>query len=148
VSRYLEDLTVGEKRLSARVEVTEAESIEFARRYDPQPMHIDPQAAARGPFGGLIASGWYTVALTMRLIIDCAPLGPGEDVLGIGVDDVKWPHPVRPGDVLQAEIEIASIRPSESKPQFGIVKMNVTVRNQTGEVVMTFHPNCWVPRRP
>lgn len=145
--RYLEDLREGEKRLSPTIQVAEAESIDFARRYDPQPMHTDLEAARHGPFGGLIASGWFTAALAMRMIIDAALLGSDGDILGVGVDDIKWPRPVRPGDVLQAEIEIASIRASQSKPTFGIVKMNVTIRNQKGEVVMLFHPNCWVPRR-
>jgi len=148
VIRYLEDLNVGEKRLSGTVEVAEAEAIEFARRYDPQPMHIDCEAASRGRFGGLIASGWHTAAMAMRMIVDAALLGEGDDVLGMGVDSIRWPRPVRPGDVLQAEIEIVAIRPSESQPAFGIVKMSVTVRNQRGEVVMVFQPNCWVPRRP
>jgi acyl dehydratase len=144
---FLEDLVVGAKRLSATVEVTEAEIIEFARRYDPQPMHTDADAARSGPFGGLIASGWHTAAMAMRLIVDAAVFGGGV-VLGVGVDSIRWPHPVRPGDVLQAEIEVASLRPSESQPRFGIVKLNVTVRNQRSEVVMQFHPNCWLPRRP
>jgi len=148
VIRYLEDLSVGEKRLSGTTEVTEPESIEFARRYDPQPMHIDREAALQRRFGGLIASGWHTAAMAMRMIVDAALLGDGDDVVGVGVDSIKWPRPVRPGDVLQAEMEIVSIRPSESQPSFGIVKMNVTVRNQRGEVVMVFQPNCWVPRRP
>jgi len=148
VTRYLEDFATGEKRLSPPVEVTEAESIEFARRYDPQPMHMDPEAAARGQFGGLTASGWFTAALAMRMIVDSAMMGEGGRVLGVGVDAIAWPRPVRPGDVLQAQIEVASIRPSESKPRFGIVKLKVTILNQKREVVMTFHPNCWVPRHP
>ena len=144
--RYLEDLQVGEKRLSRTIEVTEAESVEFARKYDPQPMHTDPEAAARGQFGGLIASGWHTAAMAMRLIVDAALLDEGP-ILGVGVDGIKWPRPVRPGDVLQAEIEVASIRVSASQPRFGIVKLNVTVRNQKGDTVMVFQPNSWVPRR-
>ncbi len=145
--RHLEDFAVGEKCLSPTVEVTEAESLEFARRYDPQPMHADPEAAARGQFHGLIASGWFTAALAMRMIVDSAFMGEGDAVLGVGADAITWPRPVRPGDVLQAQIEVAATRPSESKPRFGIVKLNVTICNQKGEVVMTFHPNCWVPRR-
>jgi acyl dehydratase len=146
--RFLEDLRDGEKRLSPTVVVNEADSIEFAKRYDPQPMHTDPEAARNGQFGGLIASGWYTAALAMRMFMDSALFGADGEILGVGVDDIKWPRPVRPGDVLQAEIEIASIRPSQSKPHFGIVKVNMTIRNQKGEVVMSFHPNCWVPRHP
>jgi acyl dehydratase len=145
VIRYLEDLRVGDSALSPKIEVTEAEVLEFARRWDPQPMHTDPEAAARGMSRGLIASGWHTAAITMRLIVDAALLGG--DVLGIGVDHIRWPIPVRPGDVLQAEIEVETIRESKSNPAFGIVRLKVTTRNQHGEAVMELHPNCWVPRR-
>jgi acyl dehydratase len=145
--RYLEDLRVGEKRLSPKVTVNEAEVLEFARRYDPQPMHTDREAAAAGMYGGLIASGWHTAALTMRMMADSRLFGETE-VLGVGVEGMRWPKPVRPGDTLQAEQEIESIRPSQSNPGFGIVKVKVTVRDQNGEVVMQLNPSCWVPRRP
>jgi acyl dehydratase len=145
--RYLEDLVAGEKRLSPPVTITEEAALEFSRLYDPQPMHIDPQAAASGMFGGIIVSGWHTAALTMRMLADVAVFGTG-DVLGLGVERITWPVPVRPGDTLQSEVEIESIRPSKSNPGFGVVKLKVTVRNQRGEVVYTFNPSCWVPRRP
>ena len=145
--RYLEDLRAGEKCLSPTLAVIEAEVIAFATRYDPQPMHTDPAAAARGQFGGLIASGWHTTGMTMRLLAEARVLGDGE-VLGLGVDEIHWPKPVRPGDTLQAEIEIKSVTPSRSHPSHGIVKLGLTVRNQRGEVVMTISPNCWVPRLP
>jgi len=145
--RYLEDLRVGEKTRSARITVTEEEILEFARRFDPQPMHTDPEAAARGPFKGLIASGWHTAALVMRLVADARPLG-NLPILGIGVDSLEWPQPVRPGDTLEVEMEILSIRPSKSKPTHGIVKIRSTARNQRGEVVYVVTPSCWVPRRP
>jgi acyl dehydratase len=144
--RYLEDLRVGEKKVSPTVTVVEDEVIAFAKQFDPQPMHTDPEAAARGPFGGLIASGWHTAGMTMRLMAEAQLLGDGA-VLGLGVDEIHWPKPVRPGDTLQAEIEIKAITPSRSHPSHGIVKLGVTVRNQRGEVVMTVSPNCWVPRR-
>jgi len=145
--RYLEDLRVGEKTRSARITVTEEEILEFSRRFDPQPMHTDPEAAERGPFKGLIASGWHTAALVMRLVADARPLG-NLPILGIGVDSLEWPQPVRPGDTLEVEMEILSIRPSKSKPTHGIVKIRSTARNQRGEVVYVVTPNCWVPRRP
>ena len=144
---YFEDLEAGRKSWSPVVLVTEEEMVDFARRYDPQPMHTDREAAAHGPFGGLIASGWHTAALMMRMMAEAQTLGGGGDILGLGVDAIRWPVPVRPGDRLQAEIQIESMRVSNSNPAFGIVKLKVTVRNQRGEVVMLASPNCWVPRR-
>ena len=105
--RYLEDLTVGERTISPPFEVTENDIISFAERYDPQPMHLDREAAARGPLGGLAASGWQTAAIVMRLIIAAKPFGGGA-VLGLGVDELRWPNPVRPADKITAEIEIVS----------------------------------------
>ena len=128
------------------VEVTESECLAFAKAYDPQVMHLDPDAA-RSRFGGLIASGWLTAALVMRLIADAKPFGDTE-VLGMAVENLRWRLPVRPGDTLHAEMEVDSATPSESKPAFGTVKFTVTTRNQDGEVVMTHTPVCWVPRRP
>ena len=146
-NRYLEDLRVGDKIQSESVTVTEADILEFSRQFDPQPMHADPAAAARGAFKGLIASGWHTAALVMRLTVDSNPLG-GLPLLGLGVDGIEWPQPVRPGDSIQVEMEILSIRPSASNPGHGIVKIRSTARNQRGEVVYEVTPNCWVPRRP
>jgi acyl dehydratase len=145
--RYLEDFSIGERRTTASVEITEADSLSFARTFDPQPMHIDREAAARGSFGGLIASGWHTAALVMRLIAEARLFGDTE-VLGMGVDEIRWPRPVRPGDTIQAEVEVTSVTPSRSRPDFGVVKLKVVARNQHGDVVMTSSPFCWVPRRP
>jgi len=145
--RYFEDLQVGDKVQAAPVTVTEADILEFARRYDPQPMHADPVAAAKGPFGGLIASGWHTAALVMRMVVDADPLG-GQPLLGLGVDGIQWPQPVRPGDTLQLEIEVMAITPSRSRPDYGVVKLTSTLRNQLGEIVYVVSPNCWVQRRP
>jgi acyl dehydratase len=147
VNRYLEDMIVGKRHRSRSVEVTEADCLAFARAYDPQPMHTDPVAAARLRFGGLIASGWHTAALVMRVVAETKMMGDTE-VLGIGVDQLRWLLPVRPGDTLTPEIEVLAVTPSESNPRFGIVKFGVTTRNQRGEVVMTHSPSCWVPRRP
>jgi acyl dehydratase len=144
--RYLEDLQVGQKFRTAAVTVTEQQILEFSRQFDPQPMHADPQAAAAGPFKGLIASGWHTGALVMRLVVDANPLGD-LPLLGLGVDGIEWPQPVRPGDTLQVEMEVMSIRPSKSDPTHGIVKIKSTARNQHGEVVYVVTPNCWVSRR-
>ena len=145
--RYLEDLVVGDVRQTGSTEVAEAEAVAFATRHDPQPMHTDADAAAAGVFGGLIASGWHTAGMVMRLIVDARPLGE-TPLLGLGVDELRWPKPVRPGDVIQAETEILSITPSQSRPDYGVVRLKVTARNQLGEVVFTMIPKLWVPRRP
>ena len=146
-NRYLEDLQVGDKIQTGSVTVTEADILEFARRFDPQPMHTDPEAARRGPFRGLIASGWHTAAIVMRLTVDSNPLG-SLPLLGLGVDGIQWPQPVRPGDTIQVEMEVLEIRPSKSRPSHGVVKIRSTARNQNGEVVYVVTPNVWVPRRP
>ena len=140
--RYLEDFQVGEKTQTGSVMVTEAEALDFSRKFDPQAMHTDPNTE-----GGLIASGWHTAALVMRLVADAKPLG-NLPILGMGVDNLSWPRPVRPGDTIQVETEILEIRPSKSKPTHGIVKLRSTARNQKGEVVFVVTPNVWVPRRP
>jgi len=132
---------VGEKVQTASVTLAEEDILEFARRFDPQPMHTDPHVP-----GGLIASGWHTAALVMRLVADARPLGD-LPILGMGVDGIEWPRPVRPGDTIQVETEILAIRPSKSQPTHGIVKLRSTARNQHGEVVYVVTPNCWVPRR-
>lgn len=140
--RFLEDLHVGAKIQTASVTLTEEDILEFARRFDPQPMHTDPHSP-----GGLIASGWHTAALVMRLVADAKPLG-SLPILGLGVDGIQWLKAVRPGDTIQVETEVLAIRPSKSQPTYGIVKLRSTARNQHGEVVYVVTPNCWVPRRP
>ncbi|MBV6434476.1 MAG: hypothetical protein IANPNBLG_04729 [Bryobacteraceae bacterium] len=145
--RYLEDLTVGERILTRPAKITEAEILTFARQFDPQPMHVDREAAHNGPLGGLSASGWHTAAIVMRLIVDADPL-EGVPWLGLGVDELRWPNPVRPGDTITVEIEVVSVTPSRSKPSHGIVRTGITARNQKDEVVMTLFPNLWIPRRP
>jgi len=145
--RYFEDVEVGLVVTTACAHVSEDEMLAFARAFDPQPMQIDLEAAQRGRFQGLIASGWHTAALVMRLVAEARPFGDAE-VLGMGVDQLRWPTPVRPGDAIQSEIEITSKRVSQSNPDYGIVKVRVTTRNQHRQVVMTHSPACWVPRRP
>jgi acyl dehydratase len=147
VNRYLEDLSAGDRFPAGSVEVTEAECLAFAHAYDPQPMHLDAEAAARTRFKGVIASGWHTAALVMRRIALARPFGDAE-VLGMGVENLRWHRPVRPGDTLHVDMEVVSVAPSESNPRHGIVKFLITTRNQRGETVMTHSPICWVPRRP
>ena len=147
MNRYLEDLSVGDRFELTPIHVTEEELLHFAREFDPQPMHIDAVAAAEGAFKGLIASGWHTAALVMKRNAEARILGD-TPMLGLGVDKLAWPVPVRPGDTLHVITEVTKITPSRSKPEYGVVAMTSTAYNQNGEVVFVAHPNCWVPRRP
>jgi acyl dehydratase len=144
--RFLEDLAVGEVNATPEIAVSEADIIEFAGRYDPQDMHTGAQASAFGAFGGLIASGWHTAALVMRLLVDAHPLG-STPLLGLGVEDLRWPTPVRAGDIIKGETEVLSIVRSRSKPDHGVVRLKVTARNQHGKVVYVATPSLWVPCR-
>ena len=143
--RHLEDLAVGDRTMTASEAVTEADIIAFAKRFDPQPMHVDPATAVNGPLGRLAASGWHTAAIVMRLMVDAKPLG-GAPLLGLGVDEIRWPNPVIPGDTITAEIEIMSITPSRSTPSHGIVRIRVTAKNRNGDVVLIMFPKLWVPK--
>ena len=146
-ARYLEDVQPGDSFESGAITMVEVEMIEFASRFDPQPMHTDPVAAMDGPFGGLTASGWHTAAVVMRLLYEAWPLGD-TPLIGMSVDEMRWPEPVRPGDVLRAKVEVLAVRVSRTRPSHGILRLRMTTRNQRGEIVMVQEPNCWVPRRP
>jgi acyl dehydratase len=126
--------------------VTREEMLAFAAEFDPQPMHLDEVAAEKTAFQGLAASGWHTAAMTMALAVEVRPFGP-HPLIGLGVDELRWMMPVRPGDVLHIEGEVVELTPSRSKPQ-GIAKVKWTVYNQRGEAVYTFTPIAIVPRRP
>ena len=126
--------------------VTEAEIIAFARQYDPQVMHTDPEAAAKGPTNGLIASGWHTVAMMMRMYAD--HYLPENGLPAPGVDELRWHQPVRPGDILSMRVTIQEARVSQSKPDRGIVRPFSEVLNQRGEVVLTVKPINFIRRRP
>lgn len=143
--KHLENFAVGDRFHTGSAEVSEAELVAFAQRFDAQPMHLETQAAADLPLQGLSASGWHTVSLVNGLMVK-ANLMDGGPFLGLGVDELRWPQPVRPGDEIQAEVEVVSIRPSRSKPTHGIVRIHVTARNQHGEIVLSMYPNLWVPR--
>jgi acyl dehydratase len=145
--RYFEDYPAGAVFTSGAIAITQAEIVEFARRYDPQAMHTDPQAAADGPFGGLIASGWHTAALMMRLFADNF-LSPASSVASPGLDDLRWLKPVRPGDRLSLRVSVLEARQSRSRPGLGIVRSLVEVLNQHGEVVMSLKPVSLIARRP
>ncbi len=134
---YFEDFAVGDTRELGGRTVSEAEIVAFGRQFDPQPFHIDPEAASRSPFGGLIASGWHTAALAMRMVVD-ELLPPGSGSLGSpGVDELRWHHPVRPGDTLRVRTEVVETVPSRSKPDRGLVKLRYRVLNQRDEEVMS-----------
>ncbi len=132
--RYFEDYTEGAVFEYGPILVEEAEIISFAKRFDPQTMHIDPAKAAQGPFHGLIASGWHTVGLMMRLFVDNY-LSSVASLASPGVDETRWHRPVRPGDQLQLRVSVLESRPSRSKPDRGMVVSLLEAFNQTGEVV-------------
>ena len=143
---YLEDLTVGQVLRSGSHRMEADEIKDFARRYDPQPFHLDEEAARDSLFGGLAASGFHTAATMMRLLVEGGlPLAGG--VIGTG-GELTWPRPTRPGDTLRVESEILEITPSRSRPGLGTALVRCTMRNQDGEVVQTFTPRVTLQRRP
>jgi acyl dehydratase len=145
--RWLEDFVPGAVYEFGRAEVTASEIIDFARRFDPQPMQIDPQAAARGPFDGLIASGWHTAGLMMRLFVE--HFLPGHASLASpGIDELRWTRPVRPGDVLRLRVSVLAATRSRSRPDRGMLRTLIEVLNQNGEVVMTLKPMNLLRCRP
>ncbi|ANQ83208.1 hypothetical protein dqs_0125 [Azoarcus olearius] len=136
-TRYLDDLQPGQTFRTGGVTLTEAEIIDFAWRYDPQPFHLDTGAAEQSPYGGLIASGFQSLALCFRLFIQTGVLA--QSSLGSpGIDELRWLAPVRPGDTLHCEVEVLETRPSSSKPDRGIARLRYAALNQRGETVMTF----------
>jgi acyl dehydratase len=146
-SVYLDDLKVGDSWPGGPIHVTEEGIIRFASEYDPQPMHTDPAAAAKGRFGGIIASGWHVAALVMRDFVDANPFGD-TPLLGLSIDQLQWLKAVRPGDVLTIHREILEIHRSQSKPDRGTIRMKMTVTNQNGEVAMSFLNLIQMPARP
>jgi acyl dehydratase len=142
---YLDDLRVGQRFTSAAHAIDEAQIKAFARQYDPQPFHLDDAAAKGSLFGGLVASGWHTAAITMRLLVENGlPIAGG--VIGAG-GEVNWPRPTRPGDVLTVVSEIAEVKPSRSRPDRGMVTVRSETRNQRGEPVQILIARLVVPRR-
>jgi acyl dehydratase len=130
---YLEDLRIGQRFAAGAILVSAAEIKRFAREFDPQPFHLDEEAAKRTLFNGLAASGWHTACLTMRMLTDGgAPIATG--VIGVG-GEISWPQPVRPGDELRVDSEVIAIAPSRSKPNQAIVTIRTTTTNQNGKTV-------------
>lgn len=145
--RYFEDFNAGDVFELGSRSVTKEEILEFAGRYDPQPFHVDEERARESIYGGLIASGWHTASMTMRLLADSILL----DAAGMGspgLDELRWLKPVRPGDTLSARMEILSARPSASKPDRGLVQSQIQVTNQNGETVLTWKAMGLYRRRP
>ena len=136
--RYFEEYIVGSSYEYGTAAVDEREVLAFAKQFDPQPMHVDPVAAAQGPFGGLIASGWHTSGLMMRLFVDHY-LSSVASLASPGVDELKWLQPVRPGDTLRIRVTVTEARRSRSKPDRGIVRTFIEVLNQRGETVSTIN---------
>ena len=144
--RYLEDYEPGTSYRYGSVTLDEAAIIAFARDYDPQPFHIDPAAAADSAYGGLIASGWQTCCLMMRLLVDHV-VSPVSSLGSPGCDELRWLKPVRPGDALSVRITFTGSRRSRSKPDRGLVGADIEILNQDDEVVMTMKTNLYLRAR-
>jgi acyl dehydratase len=142
---YLDDLRVGQ-RFTTREYALDAEGIvEFARRWDPQPFHTDPDVAEGTFFGGLVASGWHTAAITMRLLVQDLPVAGG--LIGAG-GEISWPAPTRAGAVLHCECEVLEVRPSRSRPDRGIAVVRIETVDRDGAAAQVFTVSMVVPRRP
>jgi acyl dehydratase len=142
---YLDDLVVGQRFVSA-THLLDAEQIKtFAAQFDPQPFHLDEHAAKDTFFGGLAASGWHVAAVTMKLLVEGAPIAGG--IVGAG-GEIAWPKPTRPGDVLRVTSEVVEITPSRSRPNRGMVTLRSETRNQNDDVVQVLTAKLVVPTRP
>jgi acyl dehydratase len=145
--RYLEDFAAGQVFNTGRLRVEREQITDFAKKFDPQPFHLDEAAALKSPFRGLAASGWHTAGMTMRLMVE-GEFKPVGGILGVGFEELSWSRPVRPGDELHSKSEILEVRPSKSRPDRGLLRVRTTTFNQNDEPVMSFTGNLLVPRRP
>jgi acyl dehydratase len=147
MGKYFEEINVGDEIVSGGVTITEPAIIDFALKYDPQRFHINVDAARESPFGGLIASGFHTLALGFRMFYDAG--GIGDKGLGSpGIDELRWTQPVRPNDTLRTKVVIVGKRESKSKPDRGILELEYTVCNQRDEPVLTMKSIAFVLRKP
>jgi len=144
--RYLEDYVPGASYTYGTVTLDEASIMEFARAYDPQPFHTDPEAAARSIYGGLIASGWHTTAVMMRVLVDHV-ISPASSLGSPGCDELRWLKPVRPGDALSVRITFTGTRRSKSRPDRGFAGADIEILNQDDEVVMTLKTTLYLLAR-
>jgi acyl dehydratase len=144
--RYFEDFAVGQTFGSGRLRISKEQVRAFAAEFDPQPFHLDEEAAQNTIFKGLAASGWHTAALTMRLLVE-SELKPAGGIVGAGFDEFRWPRPVRPGDELHIESEVLEVRASRSLPNQGLIKVRTMTLNQDNEAVHVQIANLIVPRR-
>jgi acyl dehydratase len=145
-ARYFEDFAVGQSYGSGRARIDADRIKSFAAEFDPQPFHLDEEAARNTMFRGLAASGWHTAALTMRLLVE-SELKPAGGIVGAGFEELRWPRPVRPGDELRVESEVLEVRPSKSRPEQGLIKVRTTTLNQDGEAMQVLVANLVVPCR-
>jgi acyl dehydratase len=144
--RYLEDFAVGQTFSSGRLRIDKERIFAFAAEFDPQPFHLDEAAARHSIFDGLCASGWHTLAVTMRLLLE-SELKPAGGIIGAGLDECRWPRPVRPDDELRVECQVLEVRPSKSRSEQGLIKLRTTTLNQDGEAVLVYVANLVVLRR-
>jgi acyl dehydratase len=147
VIRYFEDYVPGLTVDCGTFCVDEEQIIAFARQYDPQPFHVDPEAAAAGPYGGIIASGWQTTSLMMRKVVDHF-VSPESGLGAGGIDEIRWPRPVRPGDTLHITVTVLEARRSASKPDRGIIRSRMELTSAAGETVMSLTAVNFVLVRP
>ena len=145
--RYFEDFHVGETFDLGKITVTEEDIITFARQFDPQPFHVDPERAKNSYFGELVASGWHTTSLFMRLFVD-ELLNGSASLASPGVENVRWPRPVRPGDTLSARFTVIESTPSRSRATLGIIRSNCEMYNQQNELVLTLNGIHFLGRKP
>lgn len=145
--QYLEDFAAGQVYRSNRMQVDKGQILAFASQFDPQPYHLDEEAARKSVFKGLAASGWHTAAVTMRLLVE-SEFQPADGILGVGLEELSWPRPVRPGDELRVESEVLEVRPSELRADRGLIRLRTTTINQNDQPVQIFTGNLLVPRRP
>ena len=145
-ARTLEDFAVGDRFPTGSISVTEDEITAFGRQFDPQVFHLDPNAATDTFFGELVASGWHTAAMTMRLMVDSRFTG-STPMIGLGVEALSWPRSVRAGDVLSATVEVLEVRPPRSNPASGSIRIETTTVNQDGETAYQMTSTVLMPRR-
>jgi acyl dehydratase len=146
--RYLEDMKVGQKSSFGNYRVTREEVIDFASKYDPQPFHLDDEAAAKTHFGRLSASGWHTASMTMAMLVENLTKEKQAGLGSPGLDELRWLKPVYPGDTLRVETELTDVRPSRSRPEMGSIHSDLTVFNQDNVPVMTMKSIGLVATRP